>query len=72
LPWIALDLFLVAALLRRSINALIVCGALDVGALLVLVVAESAQLQAGFSAMVCLLAARLVVLLWLWKAFQRR
>lgn len=31
LPWIALDLFLVTALLRRSENALIVCAVLDVG-----------------------------------------
>jgi hypothetical protein len=72
LPWIALDLFLVAALLRRSGNALIVCGALDMSALVCLVVAEAAQSQAGFSMMVGLLVARLVVLLRLWKTFQRQ
>jgi hypothetical protein len=67
LAWIALDLFLVAAMLRRSVTALIVCGALDVSALLSLVIAESAQSQAGFSVMVCLLVARLVVLLQAWR-----
>jgi hypothetical protein len=63
LPSIALDLFLVSALLRRSVNALIACAALDLGVLVSLVIAESAESQAGFSVMVCLLTARLLVLL---------
>jgi hypothetical protein len=65
--WIAVDVGLLRAMLRRSINALIVFGALDVSALSALIVAESAQPQAGFSVMACLLVARVIVLVQAWR-----
>lgn len=68
--WIAIDLALVTAMVRGSVNALILCGAIDVSALVALVAAESSEPQAGFSVMACLCAARLAVLLLAWT--QRR
>jgi hypothetical protein len=68
--WIALDLALVTAMVRGSVNALILCGAIDVSALIAVLAAESSEPQPGFSVMACLLAARLAVLLLAWR--QRR
>jgi hypothetical protein len=68
--WIAIDLALVTAMVRGSVNALILCAAIDVSALGALIAAESSEPQAGFPVMVCLIAARLAVLLLAWT--QRR
>jgi hypothetical protein len=67
LLWVAIDIGLLTAMVRGSITALAVCGALDVSALGALIVAEAGQPQAGFTVMVCLLVARLFVLLQAWR-----
>jgi hypothetical protein len=67
LLWIVVDLCLLRAMLRGSVNALIVCGALDSSTLFAVIFAEFGQPQPGFSVMVSLLVARVIVLLQAWR-----
>jgi hypothetical protein len=67
LLWIVVDLCLLRAMLRGSVNALIVCGALDASTLFAVIFAEFGQSQPGFSVMVSLLVARVIVLLQAWR-----
>jgi hypothetical protein len=67
LPWMVGDALLIAFMLRGSARAVVISGALDAIALLALVVAEPVQTQPGFIPVATLLAARLAVLLALWR-----